>query len=85
MNIPQPRSYTLASLGHYPNTACANCPNAIWQVTEKDKLRVYCLLMHAFIDEELKVCDGAINLAPQMELEEITGVEELEENQSPEM
>jgi len=45
-----------------PETACVNCPNAVWHLTrsenKKEKLRIFCLLMHALIDEPLIACEG---------------------------
>ena len=46
-----------------PETACVNCPNAVWHLTrsenKKEELRIFCLLMHALIDAPLTACDGA--------------------------
>ncbi|EIM63794.1 hypothetical protein [Desulfobacter postgatei] len=53
-------SPVLANLDHSPKTIYANCPNAVWHITEQDKLRIFCRLMHALIDESLKACDGAM-------------------------
>ena len=36
--------------------------NAVWHLTrsenKKEKLRIFCLLMHALIDEPLTACEG---------------------------
>ena len=51
-------SEVLEDLENSPDTVCVNCPHAIWHITEKKDLRVFCLVMHALIDENLKACDG---------------------------
>lgn len=61
------RSATLREIQALPETACAGCPNAVWHLAAKDRkedLRVYCLLMHALIDDLLIQCDGT-HLFPQ--------------------
>ena len=60
-STPQVASPTLAGLESLPKTACVGCPNAIWQSVEvknKESLRVFCLLLHAVMDEMLAKCDG---------------------------
>ena len=55
-------SPTLRQCDKLPETACVDCPNAIWHLTagSRANLRVFCLLMHALIDEPLRACDGTI-------------------------
>lgn len=60
-NTNQEKSRTLVALNATPNTICANCPNALWHVTDRDDLRVFCRLMHVLMDEQLKQCDGNPN------------------------
>ncbi len=62
------RSATLKQIKALPETACADCPNAIWHLIlkgKKEELRVFCLLMHALIDEPLSACDGT-QIFPKM-------------------
>ena len=65
------RSLTLDQLETLPETACVNCPNTVWHLVfkeekknskegPKENLRVFCLLMHALIDERLTLCDGTM-------------------------
>ena len=57
------RSEVFQQVKALPETACVNCPNAVWHLTrsenKKEKLRIFCLLMHALIDAPLTACDGA--------------------------
>ena len=57
------RSEIFQQVKALPETACVNCPNAVWHLTrsenKKEKLRIFCLLMHALIDAPLTACDGA--------------------------
>ena len=56
---PITRSKTLASLrGPIPETACANCPKALWHQTAGGDVRVFCKIMHVLVDELLLECDG---------------------------
>ena len=60
-NIQSSKSLVLEGLAALPGTACVGCPNAIWQsvaVKDKESLRIFCLLMHAVIDEMINKCDG---------------------------
>ena len=60
-----PRSRTLEQLapGHYPDTVCTSCPNAVWHAYKgKTKPLPYCLVMHTVIDADLTACDGNPNL-----------------------
>ena len=62
------RSATLKQIKALPETACAGCPNAVWHLIlkgKKEELRVFCLLMHALIDEPLTACDGT-QIFPKM-------------------
>lgn len=43
-----------------PSTICAKCPAAIWQMPKNGTLKVYCRLLHQFIEEELEMCDGVM-------------------------
>lgn len=53
------RSVTLEGLqGETPQTACANCQNAVWHHLVQGDLRLYCRVMHVLIDEQLTECDG---------------------------
>lgn len=59
--LQTPMSRTLLRLEKTPATVCAVCPNALWHTVvkaHKPVARVYCNLMHALIDQELKDCDG---------------------------
>ena len=67
---PTLTSWTLTQSGILPETACASCPNAIWQKTNKDEIRVWCKLMFAMVDVQLTSCDGN---PPQPEPEETMG------------
>lgn len=51
------------------DTACATCPQALWQIEESKQtepssegplllLSVYCKTMHAFIERRLLACSG---------------------------
>ena len=57
------RSEMFQQVNALPETACVNCPNAVWHLTrsenKKEELRIFCLLMHALIDAPLTACDGA--------------------------
>lgn len=57
------RSEIFQQVKALPETACVNCPNAVWHLTrsenKKEELRIFCLLMHALIDAPLTACDGA--------------------------
>lgn len=57
------RSEMFQQVKALPETACVNCPNAVWHLTrsenKKEELRIFCLLMHALIDAPLTACDGA--------------------------
>ena len=58
---PTLRSTTLKQVKALPETVCVGCPNAIWQLAlhgKKEHLQVFCLLMHALIDELMTACDG---------------------------
>lgn len=60
-DAPTIQSVTLRQVKALPETACVGCPNAVWHLAAKDRkehLRVYCLLMHALIDDPLIQCDG---------------------------
>lgn len=62
------RSATLKQAKALPETACVNCPNAVWHLTRKDRkeeLRIFCLLMHALIDAPMAACDGTL-IFPKM-------------------
>ena len=53
------RSVTLEGLqGEIPQTACANCQNAVWHHLVQGDLRLYCRVMHVLVDEMLTECDG---------------------------
>lgn len=56
------RSATLKQAKALPETACVGCPNAVWHLLKgkKEELRIFCLLMHALIDEPLSACDGTL-------------------------
>ncbi len=62
------RSATLKQARALPETACVNCPNAVWHLTRRDRkeeLRIFCLLMHALIDAPMAACDGTL-IFPKM-------------------
>ena len=55
------RSHTLDQVKALPQAVCVGCPNAVWHLVRmgnKEHLRVYCLLMHALIDDMMTLCDG---------------------------
>lgn len=56
---PPKISRTVAGLDRYPATVCTHCPSAVFHITEANHLRIYCKIMNALIDENLKACDGA--------------------------
>lgn len=57
--VPRP---TIMAYGLSPNTVCVYCQNAVWHILKeknrKISLRVFCQVMHALIDGNIKACDG---------------------------
>ena len=52
-------SWTLSRLGaEPPETVCAKCQAAIWQLPENGELRVYCRITRMFEADLLQSCDG---------------------------
>lgn len=52
-------SWTLSRLGAQPpETVCAKCQAAIWQLPENGELRVYCRITRMFEADLLQSCDG---------------------------
>lgn len=52
-------SWTLSLLGaEPPETVCAKCQAAIWQLPENGELRVYCRITRMFEADLLQSCDG---------------------------
>lgn len=52
-------SWTLSRLGaEPPETVCAKCQAAIWQLPENGELRVYCRITRMFESDLLQSCDG---------------------------
>ncbi len=52
-------SWTLSRLGAQPpETVCARCQAAIWQLPESGELRVYCRITRMFEENLLQSCDG---------------------------
>ncbi len=52
-------SWTLSRLGAQPpETVCAKCQAAIWQLPESGELRVFCRITRMFEENLLQSCDG---------------------------
>ena len=61
-------SPTLENIKELPKTACASCPNAVWQVAlidSNEELRVFCQVMGSLLEEHIEICDGVTISPPQ--------------------